>query len=299
MIGFDLGTAGFKVVELKRRFGRFVIAGQNQTNLETGLVSRNGIKQSESFARLFTVTLKDAKPKSIRGKTFIAALPESFLYTKNISLPTKNPKEVIRILNYTLQFEAAEIFPVSADEVYLDYQISAQDKESTNVLVVASPKGIVDDFLKIVDSIGYEVRAIETKALALGRLFFPKNRKPSVVFCDIGAKVSKLSIFNTRQLTLAITTAVGATDLRKKIGNAHHLGKEILNSIEFYQSKYHQSDWQPEKIIISGGGAHVPRVARELTKTTNIPSEIGQPSVAIEGYDPQFAVAYGLALGME
>lgn len=297
MVGFDLGTLGFKIAELKRRFGYFTVVGQNQVILDSGTINRHGINQPEQLARLVAESFHQAKPRSIKNNQLIAALPESFIFTKSIDLPTGRPKEAIKTLQYTIQFEAAEIFPVPPDEVYLDYQVNSVTRQSTKILVVAAPKAMVNDLIKVMDQSGFFVQAIETKALALARLFIRTSEKRSVIFCDIGASVSKLSIFHDSQLMVTLTTAIGAKNLRHRIDSAKNLGKEISNIIKYYQDKYQQKDWQPEKIIISGGGAHVPKVTSKLGDATKLPAEIGVPVIKIVGYDPQFAVAYGLSLG--
>lgn len=297
MVGFDLGTLGFKIAELKRRFGYFTVVGQSQVELDSGTINRHGINQPEQLARLVTQSFRQAQPHPINNRQLIAALPESFIFTKSIDLPTSRPKEAIKTLKYTIQFEAAEIFPVPPEEVYLDYQVNSVSKQATKILVVAAPKAIVNDLIKIMDQSGYLVQAIETKALALARLFIRPWEKQSVIFCDIGASVAKLSIFHDSQLMVTLTTAIGAKNLRHRIDSVKNLGREISRIIKYYQDKYQQKTWQPEKVIISGGGAHVPKVAHKLGQATKLTAEIGVPVVKINGYDPQFAVAYGLSLG--
>lgn len=299
MVGFDLGTLGFKVAQLKRRFGRYFIIGQAQTTLKSGLISRNGLTEPEVFSRLVSETFRQTKPQPITDRRLTAALPESFIYAKNVTLPTGSIPEAKKTLQYTLEFEAAEIFPISPEDAYIDYIVSGTSPSTTNILVVAAPKAIVDSFSQIIVKSGFELTAIQTKALALARLFLNPKRKESVVLCDIGAKVTKLSIFHQGQLILAVTTAIGAIDLRKNPTNFKRLGGEISKTIDFYRDKYGDARWQAERIIISGGGAHVPKVNSKITKIVGIRSEIGQPIVTIDSYDPQFAVAYGLSLASQ
>lgn len=296
MIGFDLGTQGFKVAQLKKRFGRFIVYGQNLVAFGPGVLSRDGVSQKEVLSRKIISASSEAKPHRIEEKKIMAALPESFIYTKSVVLPTPNPKEAKKTLQYTLQFEAAEIFPIAPEDVYIDYILTGLTKQSSTTLVVAAPKTIVDDFSELIHELGFELRSIETKALALARLFLNPKHKSAVVLCDIGASVTKLSIFHDSQLRLTVTTALGAIDLRKKIESVKRFSREITNIIDFYQTKYNQPNWQPEKIIISGGGAHVPDVDRKLSKVCGIIAEVGRPIVTIDGFDPQFAVSYGLAL---
>lgn len=296
MIGFDLGTQGFKVVQLKKRFGRFIVYGQNLVAFGPGVLSRDGISQKEIFNRKIASAIQDSKPHPIDETKIRAALPESFVYTKSVVLPTPNQKEARKTLQYTLQFEAAEIFPVAPEDVYIDYILTGSAKQSSTILVVAAPKLIVNDFSDLIHSIGFELQSIETKALALARLFLNPKQKSTVVLCDIGANVTKLSIFHDSQLRLTVTTALGAIDLRKKAESVKRFAREITNVIDFYQTKYNQPNWQPEKIIISGGGSHVPEVDQKLSKASGLKCEVGHPIVTIDGFDPQFAVSYGLSL---
>lgn len=291
IFGIDVGFETLKVAQLTKRIGGgFELWGKIEIPLPPNSVSKNGIANSQEVVQAIKTFLPQAKPHAIKGRYIFAALPESLTYTKTVVVPLKNKREITQAIS----IQTPDFLPVSAQEVYQDFFITHKNQAGSEVLLVAQPRKLVDSFVEIVEQAGLIILRLETKQLALARLFLSPQTKENVMIIDVGTKVSKFSLFEHGILTATSTVAVGGQTI--KYQNQLTPLIDTARQLPEFHVKQTRRPIILNKILVTGAGASIAGLAQALNASLDIPTAKATPHQEIEGFDHTFAVATGLAL---
>jgi type IV pilus assembly protein PilM len=167
VFGLDIGFETIKLVELKKNRHSIKLVGAKEVRLTERILERDSFRNKAATANLIKEACRSALPGPIRAKKIVTALPENFVFSKTIQMPKMSREE----LEKSIQIEAAQYLPIPAEEVYIDFQtlIVHPDESLTDILLVAAPKKLVDDYVEMTRIAGLELVALETKPIAVGR----------------------------------------------------------------------------------------------------------------------------------
>jgi len=263
-------------------------------------IQKNGIKEKKKLAEYLQKTMRQAKPHAIRAKCVASALPESFVFTKTINLPLLKPKD----LEKTIPYEASDFLPVPIEEVYLDWHITQTTKDGYEVLVIAAPKRLVDDYIEFLRLAGLEMVSLETKPISAARAIIPPNLQETVAVLDIGSISTGVAIFEKSQLKLTGTISTGAQEVVEKVEMEHEkvkkeieqklekieapsaslhsieklgpIADEINHLIKYYQARLGQRE-KVSQIYLAGGGANLSGVCAYFSRQTGLKTLLGNP----------------------
>lgn len=287
--GLDIGSHSIKVAQIKREKDgvlRLMVIGRCPTPPK-GMTSEAKADLVE-VATAIKGLLADTKIKTANA---VAALPESEIATKVISMPKMKEEELAAVL----KFEAEAFVPFPLNEANLDFQVVAEEEGQMRVMLAAAPKKIVDKYLKVFSLANIIPRVLETEIMPLLRAVVPPDFPPCLVI-DLGAKTCDLvivergSIFFTRSIPTAgaaFTRALASTlsleemqaeEYKKTFGLGEGLEnkiqkgllpllevvtREMKKMIQFYAGERKK---EIKKIILSGGSAGLPQMASLLTE---------------------------------
>lgn len=335
--GLDIGYNTLKVVQLKKSGQGFYLIGYNEVEIPAASVQKNGIKGKAEIAKMVQKATASAKPHSIPAKAVCSALPESLVFTKIIHLPQMKKQE----LENAVPHEVAEFFPMPLNEMNLDWQIlnpnqtNKDGKKELEILVIAAPKTLVNDFMEIVTASGLELVSLETKPIAAARAVLDPEDKDSTVLVDIGAETSGISIIEEDLVKITGTVKSGSNAISRALTQALkikpeeaermkkteglELGKRdakniailraikpILEEIE-KMTKYYQTRLKKEakinQIKLLGGGARMPNLAAFIQKELNITTGVANPWLKVKNRPNELvpsseALKYSTALGL-
>jgi len=306
--GLDIGYQTLKVMELRGDGQRAKLQGVAEVEIPPKTLGKDGIKDKKQTAEAIIMAIRKAKPQPIAARLVSSALPESLVFTKSIDLPSMKIEEI----NKNIPYQASEFFPMPANEMYMDWQIVGSIPEknstspvttnkgrstgrSTDVLVVAAPKVIINSLAETVKMAGLELVSLETKPVADARALISANDPGPYILLDIGAKTSGIICFDGGiKLTSTITSS--GDDLTENFSlHAKNLSNEITHLIKYYQNRIGQATIF-RKIILAGGGANIPDLVSAMTEATHIKTEISWPVIQTKTYNPKFATVIGLAM---
>jgi type IV pilus assembly protein PilM len=299
--GLDIGYQTIKIAYLDRVGKKgYRLISWAQSPCPPASLQKNGIKEKKKLADSLVKTLREAKPRPIRAKCVSSALPESFVFTKTINLPLLKPKD----LEKTIPYEASDFLPVPIEEVYLDWHVTQTTKEGYEVLVIAAPKRLIDDYIEFLRLAGLELVSLETKPIAAARAILSSNLQETIAVLDIGSISTGVAIFEKTQLKLTGTISTGAQQVVEKVEMEHEsLKKEIeekiqkvesstpsVNSIEklapvaeeinhlikYYQARLGQKE-KVSQIYLTGGGANLSGICAYFSRQTGIKTMLGNP----------------------
>ncbi len=288
--GLDIGLSSFKVVVLSHneKPPKLISLGQIASP-QPGIISEADL-DLEAVANAIKNLIEEIKPSS---KDVVIALPESRIFTRVIyDLPYLTNDELAQAIRYA----AEEFVPMPIQDVNLNYQVifrSAEKgpKSRTIVFVVASPKNIVEKYLKVLDLAGLRVAAIETETIASTRAIVGDNQfSPTSMIISLGSTTTDYAIVSEGLILLTRSIATGGVALTRAIaqafnfeliqaeeykkvyglledqleGKLYHALKPIVDVIlaearRVIQAHELQNPQKPVKrIVFSGGGAMLP-----------------------------------------
>lgn len=329
--GLDVGSQLIKAVELAREGDSFrlVAAGVAQAPPK-GMESES----EQDLTAISTTIRKLYSDSKISTPNVVIALPESQVFTRLVKFPALTDQEVAS----AIQWEAEQYIPIPIAEATVDYQIVARKQDTTgetSVLLVATPRALVEKYLNVARNAGLRPVAVETELLALSRSIAPAQKIALVI--DFGATSTDIAICQDRQLvfsrsiptageafTRAVSQGLGvdvtsAEEYKRTYGlSAGKLeGKvktaldpivkvvidELKKAIQYWLSE--QQGAPVEIAALTGGTAGLPEVSPIVADTLGIEVTIGNPFAQVSkdevaarqlsGFAPIYAIAVGLA----
>lgn len=310
-LGWDIGYAGIKLVELRNEKGRARLVTYAYANIPAESLEKSLLTDPTGTVDLMKQMMAKARTTT---KKSIAAIPISSVFSSILSVPTVNDKE----MKEAVAAQAKKLIPMPIEEVSLDTKVIEKMesgegvKPSTRVLVTAAPKTLVSKYLEIFKGTGLELVSLETEAFAEIRALIGKDRS-TIMLVDVGSLRTSIMIvenglpFVTRSIATggnAITQTIAKTlgipleqaesmkrDIKALQGFTPtgdltpiltSLTKPILDEIRYSSGQYQaqQSHGEPkriEKIILTGGSSLLPRLPEFLTQQMNVNCYLGNP----------------------
>jgi type IV pilus assembly protein PilM len=305
--------------------------------LEEGVVYNGEIRDEERLKKALLQILLEAKPKSLKQEKGIrikgiVSLPESKVFTQQLKI-TGEDSVLERVKE-----EIRNKIPIPIEDLYFYYQtISFVNKNEKMVLCVTVEKKTVDKYIEFLQSIDIDPIVFDLEGVALGRAVLStvpeknKNTKEilSEMIVDIGARVTTISVFCNRELSLSVGVPFGGAYFTENIAKTLNISKEeaekkkimlgvdgeireilsellekITEEIRNAESYYERTiGGKIQKIFLTGGSVIIPKILEYFKESLGEIVEIGNPLQKIkpvkelkESEALIYANAIGLAL---
>lgn len=309
VFGLDIGFESLKLVQLKKSKKSISLVGAIEIPLTERILEKDRFKNKAVTANVLKEACRKAKPDSISARKIISALPETFVFSKTIQMPKMSEEEY----KNAIPVEAAKYLPMPTEEVYLDYQILIvhPNEPMADILLVAAPKKLVDEYVEMTKMAGFELVGLETKPIAVGRAVAVSHELNDAVIIEIGTEVTRLSVWDNKHIRLITSINVGKNHITESLADAINIKSmqnnpalqkiltEIINAIKYHQNR----DYKPSAInsvLISGSGANISGINEFFTEELKIGTEIIAPRLSGKvQLGPEYITSYGLALRNE
>ncbi len=307
LFGFDIGYNSLKVMEIDTSAPVSRVMGYGYANFDPMAIKNGIVVNPEAVAKEAYDLIAHHLVGSLDTRRIGVAIPVSRTYVRVLTVPHMAKED----LDEAVRVETEQYLPVAIDGLYLDYEIgSSLPDDQIEVLVVASPKAIVDSYVTLFDLLGLEVAVLETTISSSTRLVKHAERTDlPTLMIDFGTNSTDLSIFDrTLRVTGTITdggdaitkiigTKLGITPKQAQIVKTRHglnagkrqqqiitalepvldnLVEEVKRMVRFYQQRTGNKR-KLEQVIIVGGGANLPGLADFLTDKIRIPTRTADP----------------------
>lgn len=337
-IGLDIGTSSVKVVQLRKEKNRIIL----DTYGEVALGPYAGMKigqpvhlGEEKLVEAINDLFKEAK---VTSRDTVIAIDPSGAYVSLVTVPKVSEEE----LRTMMPLEARKYIPMPLTEVQMDWwhipptvKLSG-DGKMTNVVLAAVNNMTLVSYAGLVTKLGLTNVEYEIHGYSLLRAAPPHTHK-MVMYVDIGSQITTLSLVfqgivldmnvisrgshdSTLQLSRALSVTIDTAEEAKRVfgfeGDASNpylkdilelssypLFGEVARLSLMYERKYNETI---EGIILTGGGARVPGLITDYSKTVHIAGRVVTPfeqvvvpeflSEMMERIGPTYAVALGCAL---
>lgn len=339
IIGIDISSSSVKVLGISSNDDKYRIEGYGSESLPASTIEGNAVKDIDAV----TTAIKKALSKAnLTTKSAVLAVPDSAVISKvlqiNDGLNDSEIEELILI-------EADKYIPYPIDEINLDFEVvghSAKNSAMLDVLIVASRAENVNSRVEAVNRAGLEAKIVDVESFAVERAVqllakeLPAQGQDKIVaVIDIGALFTHLFVLHGMKIIFTREEEFGGKQLVESIARQYDISfdeamamkasgnmpekyeEEVLQpyvemillqikrTLQFFFSTSHHG--YVDHIILAGGVAVIPELARLVQEKTNIPTTIANPfehmSLAkhlsreqVNRLGPSLLIACGLAL---
>lgn len=306
--GLDIGSSSIKIVELEGKMNNLNLLSVGFENLPTDTVVDGQIMEMNTVSESIQNICKNHQVKS--GQVVTGVSGHSVII-KNIILPAMSPEE----LEESIDWHAEEHIPFDLADVNLDYQVTAESEESTNVLIAACKRERIENIKQAIQLSGKQPVVIDVDTFALQNCY-EVNYQPAendvVTLLNIGASTMNINIVQgTRSLFTRDITVGGSqfTDvLQRTLGISFQQAEavkrgvtesyenvdekaivplmgnvmetvtlEIQKTFDFYRATAEDGGVPVDRILISGGGSKLENLPQQLSARLEIPVEVLDP----------------------
>jgi type IV pilus assembly protein PilM len=305
--GLDIGSYAIKVVELAPgRDGQSVTAHGIAT-LPRDAITEGAVRQPGAVAEAIR---ECAHKAGVSTTAAVISVSGRDSIVKRVPLPKVTRKE----LADAIQLEAEHHIPFAIDEVSLDYQVIGESANALSVLLVATKKVKVLEYVAVVEEAGFDPLVVDLDAFAIQNSFElsrPTEGDEAVALIDIGAAVMKTNVvrggvcmfardipFGGNNYTEAIVQRLGvsweqaeAAKQGQEVGVnwddlvpaleavSRDLSLEIQRTFDYFASTAESE--RIGKIVLSGGCARLTGIQDFLASSWGVPVEIARPFEAL------------------
>lgn len=189
---------------------------------------------------------------------------------------------------------AAEVMPLSEEDLYVSWQTIAPGEGGQMVLVIGVPRDILDSEMRALKSVGINPRTLDLKTMALARAV---NREKAII---LNIEPNSFDIVLVVDgLTEVMRTTAWQEDEFSVEDAAEHLSSAVELTVSFYDSHHPGFPLDPATpLFITGQMSGNLALMEQLQAITPYPVEPLTPELECPPHLPvsQYAVNIGLAL---
>ena len=299
-IGVDVGSNSIKIVEFSGYGPNRSVRRIGRAKLPQEAIVDGTIKDPEAVSGALSGLVENLSPKTKKASTSISGYS---VIVKRVNVPFDTEQEI----EDNLLLEAEKYVPFEIDEVYVDFYILAGPSEGrtgSDIFLVAAKKEIVDEYAKLLESVGLTPSVIDVDAFALGNAFelaFGEVAEPAALI-DIGASKTNLNVLIKGTPVFARDMALGGNQITDAISEATGLSiddaekakisgtkdpvlkqeiaqvireiisdwtEEIKKALDFYRSSAPPEE-HPRHVFLSGGSCLLYGIEKPFAEKLNL-----------------------------
>jgi len=320
IIGIDIGSSSVKLVQLKDQKGVYTLQNVGILPLPLEAIVDNTLMDSSSIVETIK---KLVKGLNIRIKDAACSVSGNSVIIRKISLPAMPPEE----LEDQIHWEAEQYIPFDINDVNIDFQILAadqQDPSKMEVLLVASKKEIINDYLAVFNEAGINLAVVDVDSFAIQNAFvlnYDIDPDKVCALINIGASMMNLNIVKndislftrdvqmggnlfTEEIQKQFGVSIEEAERMKITGDStdhaklndtisrinETLAMEMRRSLDFYNTT--AGEGKINEVYLSGGGAKTPMLVEAVHQRLGLPVELLNPLRKVVHNEKEFDTEY-------
>ncbi|OGF28614.1 hypothetical protein A2477_00805 [Candidatus Falkowbacteria bacterium RIFOXYC2_FULL_47_12] len=330
-VGFDIGTTSVKAVELKQVKGIPTLVNYGYSE-EVADFAKKALEFD--VTRITDIIMELRKRCNMTSVNAVAAMPSFSVFSSVLNLHEAKKED----MESAVMWEAKKVIPLALEEMILDWKVVDEDgKKNVKVLLTGAPRSLVKKYISIFQKAQLRLVSLETEMFSLIRALVGDD--PSVIaVVDLGAVNTDIAVVEGGLPTFIRSLEAGGIMITKAVSDSLKVGfkraeqfksdlslgavndsgkqlpkiitdtlSSITNEIKYSLTVYQQENNKKiEKIILSGGGAHLLNIAAYISGIMDMNVIIGDPWARVSypldlkpvlaEMGPRMAIAVGLAL---
>ncbi|HWI41636.1 MAG TPA: type IV pilus assembly protein PilM [Verrucomicrobiae bacterium] len=320
VVGIDIGSSSIKLVQLKEQKGAYQLQNLAIMTLPAEAIVDNTIMDTAGVVEAIKNLVRSVGSKAKEASCSISG---NSVIIRKISFPTMTAEE----LEDQIQWEAEQYIPFDINDVNMDFQVLSHDVDDPskmNVLLVASKKDIINDYLSVFAEAGLKLSVVDVDAFAVQNAFemnYDTLPDEIVALVNIGASIMNINIVRggtslfTRDVqvggnlyteeiqkflgvsteeaeNIKITMGSGNDAVDRSVINRTNdmIALEMHRSIDFFNSS--GTEDKISKVYLSGGCAKTSFLLDTVRERLKIPVEIIDPIRKVKFSQKEFDEDY-------
>jgi type IV pilus assembly protein PilM len=320
VIGIDVGSSAIKLVQLKENKGAYQLLNIGMVPLPPEAIVDNTLMDSS----LIVSAVKNLVASlGVKAKDVACSISGNSVIIRKIVLPVMPAEE----LEDQITWEAEQYIPFDINDVNMDFQILSPDSidpSKMNVLLVASKKDIINDYVAVFNEAGLHLSVIDIDSFAVQNAFeINHDTTPDdvIALINIGASVMNINVIKDSITLFTRDVQIGGNlyteEIQKQLGVSGEeaetmkllanetsyqaladvfskvnetITQEIRRSLDFYNST--ASDDRITKLFVSGGAAKGVHLTELIANKIGLPVETINPFAKLKynekDFDPEY-----------
>ena len=321
--GLDIGSSSIKMVELDGKANSLNLVSLGYQNLPADTIIDGQIMEMNSVSDAIQSVCNS---NGVTATSVVTGVSGHSVIIKNIVLPPMSAEE----LEESIDWHAEEHIPYDLADVSLDYQITGQSPDATNVLIAACKRERIDNVRQAIQLAGKEPAVIDVDTFALQNCYelnYMPNDSQVVTLLNIGASTMNVNIVKGTTSLFTRDITVGGSQftdvLQRSLGLSYQqaesvkrgvtnniegieeksieplmnnvteiVAMEIQKTFDFYRATTEDNQTVVQKILISGGGSKLQGLAQDLSARLELPVEVLDPFRSINVDSRKFDPGY-------
>jgi type IV pilus assembly protein PilM len=320
VVGIDIGSSSVKLVQLKDNKGSYQLLNIGILPLPPEAIVDNTLMDSSSIA---TVIKNSVSSLGIKIKDVACSISGNSVIIRKIVLPAMPQEE----LEDQISWEAEQYIPFDINDVNMDFQILSPDNNDPskmNVLLVASKKDIINDYVSVFSEAGMQLSVVDVDSFAVQNAFEVNHDFGSediLALINIGASVMNINVIKDGITLFTRDVQMGGNlyseEIQKQLGLSSHdaetekllahesnsdalrnvvmkvnetIAQEIRRSLDFYNST--ASDDRISGVFVSGGCSKVYNLINIISEKIGLPVDRINPFAKLKynekDFDPEY-----------
>ncbi len=311
LFALDIGHSTMKVMEISATNPEkptVVGYGISGNYADTTLGPNGDIIRQEDLATAMIDLFNNRLVGSITSKEVACTIPTSHTFSRLITLPKIEDNQI----EEAVKLEVEQYVPMPVDSLYIDHEKLRDTDQGMDVLLVATPRKIIDSYMEFLHSMSLVPVALEPTMNASARLFNLSGISPKepAVLIDFGSTAIDVAIYDqalfvnstipgggealTTNLakTLKITrdeayvikclNGIGESKNQEAVLSVvkpqiESLVREIQKMMRYYAERTAESKKEITKVLALGGGSNMPGFIQYLSRQLNLTVQIVDP----------------------
>jgi type IV pilus assembly protein PilM len=240
VLGVDINPERISISQIKKQGNRSKLVHYHSVEMPEGAMVEGRILDPPTIGLTLMNLLNEHK---LSPGAVATAVPAREAIVRLIRLPAELPVDELR--RVVLEQEAELYIPYPRDQADVDFQplgldVSADGVERTQVLLVAVPKEVVDNYLEVLNSASLRVRCVELANFSLIRTIKDQllqfGEQEAVLLTSIGYESTEISILVTGIPQFTRTVNIGTVHMQQVLAQALNLPSsrtgELLQSLK-------------------------------------------------------------------
>jgi type IV pilus assembly protein PilM len=307
IFGLDIGFSSLKVMQIDTTGKHHRVTGYGTGSFDPAFIRDGVIENPEGLAKAAYELFSKNIIGNIGTRRIALTIPTSHSYARTVTLPKLSSKKE---LAEAVRLETEQYIPLPIDDLYMDFSIISQNDKQTELLVMATPKKIIDSHMDLAALLGLDVVAIETTISAAARMFVHAERSDvPTILIDFGSVSSDITIYDKTLVVTGTAPSGGdsftgliadtlgvnkqeATVIKTKYGLGvskkqkeilaglnpilEQLLKEIRRMVRYYEERSGSKN-KISQVVTMGGGANMPGLSEHMTNLLRLPVRMIDP----------------------
>lgn len=237
ILSMDIGAHKIKIIIGKKTRKRIILYKFFTINTPEGAIKDGTIVDRDL---VHYVIKEELKKRKIKTKDVYITINSSKILTRELIIPKVREEEIESLLMYQVE----DYLPVNIDDYVIQYKVLKSfyegDIEKINLLIIAIPKGIIEDYFNLLKDLGLNPLVMDYQPNSIAKLIqynsLINNTYPTEIITianiDIGYDSTRVSIIKEGNILFSRVIDIGGSYIDQSIINFNELDIEELKYLK-------------------------------------------------------------------